>query len=463
MSNITYNNLTSSDGLVTFSHVPNIIKIEEASYDGVKAQLVLTLSTSSISGQTGMTITIGSEVITSVDTLQAAVNRNFYISSDNSATAYSIMKALRNCPVLAAGYDIWMADYDAASVTVRAKEYGSTYNMEYTSNFTAAQLNVVKTDGSLYNTSGLSSYSIDVYKGSDYIATLTKNVINDIQHFDVSPILASITEYGKLTPYTLKVHGVTSENHAVNLGTFNGNACYGYKIRGGKNYLDIGIANDIAAMEMERYVYEPILDFSVINFSDVRWTAVIKYLDSTGSMIGSAHNVNLDIDEGFNDVEIWLRVPQFNQSDSIEVTTPAGTQTYKVIKPLDAASYHQRVWWRNEYGGISFFDFTGQRTERLTDTEVDYQPSYYDYYDQTIKRMDLTFTKNVETAITLTSHLIDKDGLNLFRSMNSSHYVWTYVDGAKRCILLTDMSISEASDVEDVFTASITYKYSMKP
>ena len=463
MSTITYNNLASANGLVTFSHVPNIIKIEEAAYDGVKAQLVLTLSTSSLAGQTGQTIAIGGEVITSVDTLQAAVNRNFYISSDNSATAYSIMKALRNCPVLAAGYDIWMADYDAASVTVRAKEYGPAYNMEYTSNFTAAQLNVVKTDGSLYNTSGLSSYSIDIYKDSDYITTLTKNTINDVQHFDVSPVLASMTEYGKLTPYTLKIHGVTSANQAVNLGTFIGNACYGYRLRGSANYLNVGYSNAIAAMDMARYIYEPYLDFSVIDFSSARWSATIKYLDSTGAMIGSAQTESFDVDDLMADINIELNVNQLRQSTTIEVTTPAGTQTYKVIKPLDAASYSQRVWWRNEYGGISFFDFTGQYTEKVTESEVDFQPSYYDYYDQTVKRMDLTFTKDIDTAITLTSHLIDREGLDLFRSLNSSHYVWTYVDGAERCILLTDLNISEASDVEDVFTVSITYKYSMKP
>lgn len=463
MSTITYNNLASANGLVTFSHVPNIIKIEEAAYDGVKAQLVLTLSTSSLAGQTGQTIAIGGEVITSVDTLQAAVNRNFYISSDNSATAYSIMKALRNCPVLAAGYDIWMADYDAASVTVRAKEYGPAYNMEYTSNFTAAQLNVVKTDGSLYNTSGLSSYSIDIYKDSDYITTLTKNTINDVQHFDVSPVLASMTEYGKLTPYTLKIHGVTSANQAVNLGTFIGNAGYGYRLRGSANYLNVGYSNAIAAMDMARYVYQPSIDFSVIDFSSARWSATIKYLDSTGAMIGSAQTESFTVDDLMADVNIELNVNQLRQSTTIEVTTPAGTQTYKVIKPLDAASYSQRVWWRNEYGGISFFDFTGQYTEKVTESEVDFQPSYYDYYDQTIKRMDLTFTKDIETAITLTSHLIDREGLDLFRSLNSSHYVWTYVDGAERCILLTDLNISEASDVEDVFTVSITYKYSMKP
>lgn len=464
MSTITYDNLASANGLVTFSHVPNIIKIEEAAYDGVKAQMVLTLTTSTLTGATGKTISIGGEVITSVDSLQAAVNRNFYISSDNSATAYSVMKALRNCPVLAAGYDIWMTNYDSNSVTVRAKDPGPSYNLDYTSNFTAAQLNVVRTDGSLYNTSGLSSYSIDIFKDNDYVTTLTKNAINDIQHFDVSPVLASLTEYGSLAPYTLKIHGVTSANQAVNLGTFSGYACYGYRLRGSDPYLNVGYSSEYAAMDMQRYIYSPTLDFSVIDFSNTQdWVASIRYLDATGYMIGSPQNVTLENEYGLNDISIDLNNTLLRQSVEIELRTPAGRQFYKVIKPIDAASYSQRVWWRNEYGGISFFDFTGQYTEKVTDDEVDYQPSYYDYYDQSVKRMDLTFTKKVDTSITLASHLIGKEGLNLFRSLNSSHYVWTNVDGADRCILISDMAISEASDMDDVFTVTITYKYSLKP
>lgn len=463
MSTITYNNLGTTEGLVTFSHIPNIIKIEEAAYDGVKAKMALTFTTSALAGQSGQTISIGGEVITSVDTLQAAVNRNFYISSDNTATAYSVMKALRNCPSLAAGYDIWMENYDAATVTVRAKTYGDKYNLTYTTSLGANQLNIIKTDGSLYNTSGLASYSIDIYKGSEYITTLTKNAINDIQHFDVSPVLASLTEYGKLTPYELRIHGATSANQVVTLATFDGNACYGYRLRGSANYLNVGYTSAIAAMDMERYIYTPIIDFSIINFSTLEtiWTVKVRYIDSSGSRIGGEQSYSISVAQGLNDITLSISPTRMQQSYKIEVVTNAGTIVYKVIKPLKATSYAQRIKWRNEYGGISFFDFTADTSEKLNQNETDYQPSYYDYYDQNILRTDMTFNKNIDTEITLTSHLIDKDGLDLFRSLNSSHYIWTRVNGKDRLILVTGVTFTKVSDVDDIYTVSITYKYSM--
>lgn len=463
MSTITYDNLGTTEGLVTFSHVPNIIKIEEAAYDGVKASLQLTFSASALAGQNGQTITVGTEVITSVDTLQSAVNRNFYISNDNSATAYSVMRALRACPALSAGYDIWMADYDGASVTVRAKDYGPKYNIEYGSTLPANSLTVVKTDGSLYNSSSLESYSVDIFSGGDYITTLTKNAINDVQHFDVSPVLATLTDYGRLVPYELKIHGATSDCQVAALADFSGYACYGYRLRGSADYLNVGYSCAIAAKDMTRYLYTPIIDFSVINFSQVRWTAVIRYMDSAGGRIGGAETVNLEVGQGLSDIRLSLSPTRTMQSYRVEVETPAGVQSYKVIKPLKAAPSSQRIWWRNEYGGISFFDFTGQRTEKRSLSETDYQPSYYDYYDQSVKRLDMTFSRDVETSISLTSHLIGGEGLDIFRSLDSSHYVWTRTEGKDRLILITDMSINQISDVDDTYTVTITYRYSMRP
>ena len=129
---------------------------------------------------------------------------------------------------------------------------------------------------------------------------------------------------------------------------------------------------------------------------------------------------------------------------------------------MKMTEYYQRVVWRNSYGGLSFFDFTGQRNEsRSLDTKT-YQKNIYDYYTSEVTEMDKIYDNDVEYTVTLKSHVIDSDGRYLFNDLMQSPYVWTVINAVKYAIIIDSVSIDE-TDRNDIYEVTVKYKYSMKP
>ena len=137
-----------------------------------------------------------------------------------------------------------------------------------------------------------------------------------------------------------------------------------------------------------------------------------------------------------------------------------GTLRFNVIKPVRTTDECQRVYWYNSWGGVSFFDFTGNRTEERKVKTTTYQDSVLDYYDNDTNERDYIYDKQNEITVKLTTHNIHKDGQWHLFDLQQSRTAWTYVNGEKYRIIVSDLTINTTS-VTDIYTATIDYTYSM--
>ena len=88
MARITYNNIQGAQNLITFTDIPNIIKIDDGQ-GGSCATFTIAVggdwrSSTSTDGQ--WYITFLGETITNVLDAKNAVNKNFYIASSTDST-----------------------------------------------------------------------------------------------------------------------------------------------------------------------------------------------------------------------------------------------------------------------------------------------------------------------------------------------------------------------------------------
>ena len=141
-----------------------------------------------------------------------------------------------------------------------------------------------------------------------------------------------------------------------------------------------------------------------------------------------------------------------------------GTLRFNVIKPIKATEYCQRVYWRNSYGGISFFDFTGQKTETRDVNVTTYQKNIFDYYDSSFGRNELekVYDNNIKYTVTLKSHLFENDGKYVFNDLIQSASVWTEINGQEYAIIIDSVNVDE-TDNNEIYEATLKYHYSQNP
>lgn len=212
------------------------------------------------------------------------------------------------------------------------------------------------------------------------------------------------------------------------------------------------------------YVYQPSVQFTLyVPFpNNTAQTAnfQVNYINSANVAIKST-TTSIYLTNSMTSPIIPLDQSLLNQSFYIDIVIPdVGTLRYNVIKPLKATDEIQRVYWTNSYGGVSFFDFTGTRTETRK-TKVDYyQQNLFDYYDKDTAQLNKVYNKDVSITVSLSTHSIEKDGTWQFFDLQNSSNAWTYVNGKKYFITITDLKITE-SQVNDIYTATVEYEYSM--
>ena len=458
---VKLNNISSWNNLITFSDVPTIVSIEQSSYEGVRAKMNLTFNTVSHATETGQTISILDETITSVDDMSAATGRNFYISPSNTSTAYGALRALRNCPWLSANYDIFINDYNQPIVTILAKEPGEASNLSLSTTFTSSELVSSTTGGTLASDDGASVYGVDIFSGSEFITTLTKSAINDVQHFDVAPVLSTIAEYGKLVPYTLRVFGADDSDGVTRLSTMGGYVTPGYYCHGHSPFISTSSMYTIASDGGS--VYTPSITFSYLNLGTRINSVKVTYKDSA-NMTVTAETVSVSGQaQGYKHVEditVPLTESAMTYSTSVQISGSMGTAEYAIEKPLDATEGATRIYWRNPYGGLDFLDFTGAESIKVTNSETTYRPSYYDFYESDTVQKDRTYKKDITHTHSLSSKFTGEGILPLYASLNASPYVYIEEDGKKVMILIDSLTINEDNDVNGVYTVSIDYKRS---
>ena len=138
------------------------------------------------------------------------------------------------------------------------------------------------------------------------------------------------------------------------------------------------------------------------------------------------------------------------------------TTRFEVIKPLKASPKYRRVYWRNEYGGLQFFDFVGDQTyTEGIDTDI-YNKNIYDYFSNADYEEKKIYNSDYTREDKLTSHLMSEGGRYALSSLLKSKSVWyvTDGDGTRKYIIPKSLEFTKNNASDNVYTATFTYTYS---
>ena len=472
--NITYNNLSSPSNILTFTEIPNILKISE-NVTGTKCTIQFMMGDNlrqTVSADSQYYITLFGETVSNVMSAAEARNKRFYISDDAKSTAMSIASALRNCGGLNADFDIFG---NGGTVEIIAKTIGKkiTTANYLQRNIPAQYMSVSVQDGNSYSILFNSKIDIDVYDSasvnvSNYITTLEKNWYGDECAFDMSPVLATFSEYGQTKPYVFVINVFREDGEWQNQGTISGNTTIGYHANQSDKYKYAQGAQMLLNKNrgtngtMILYTYNNVIPYSVLCGSDTGgWNVTVSVKDSAFNEVyantstGRRTTSNMIVDTN-------ATIPQTAMTSGYYVDITIGTQTtrFNIIKPLKATEYYQRIQWRNEYGGISFFDFTGSRSESDSVDIETYEKNIFDYYDNEYFERKMIYSNDYNKTISLKSHLMEEDGKWIFNSLMRSKKVWTTVNGKTYYIIPKSIDVEEDQQYNNIYTAKLTFEFS---
>lgn len=462
---LTYNGQAGPQGMITLTNVPNILTIQSSSVTGNNSVLKITINDlTKIDPNNTYYITINGLTITSGN-----VGNNFYISNSNTganqiAVAHSIAKSLRSVGLT--NYEIYQEISQGILtnvVIVEAREVGELYEITFDSNLGAAILydNYVGTTSDEFAGGRI---NIDVYSGSDYITTLEKSYYKEKIDFNVSDVLKSISRYDFLVPYTLFIYSQIG-NQVTNLGRVSATSAIGYMVNQGEKFLNTYpmFAQNVSRgtsspSKMVLYTYLSTIPVTIYS-DDVVETVNITYYDSSLQQIGTGFS-NVNIYNGIGQSDIALNSNLFNSAYYVDLSLENGQIIrYNVIKPVDANSRCQRVYYHNSYGGVSFFDFTGQITENHKVDNDTYTKNMYDYYRETTLEQIKIYDKETTINVTMKSHLMERSAVWQFNDLLGSYDVWTNINGVDYKIIVTDCKVDETET--GVWEATVTYTYSL--
>lgn len=472
--NITYNNLSSPSNILTFTEIPNILKISE-NVTGTKCTIQFSMSNGlrqTVTGDSQYYITLFGETISNVMAPESANNKRFYISDDSESTAMSIARAFRNCGGLNADFDIFG---NGSTVEIIAKTIGKkiTTANYLQRNIPGDKMSVSVQDGSSTSILLNSKIQVDVYNSNaasvnNFITTLEKNWYGDECAFDMSPVLSTFSEYGQTQPYTFVLNVFRDNGEWQNQGTVSGNTTIGYHSNQSDKYKYAQGSQMLLNKNrgtngtMILYTYNNVIPYSVLCGSDTGgWNVKVSVKDSAFNEVyantstSSRTTSNMIVDTN-------ATIPQtaIKNGYYVDITVGAQTTRFNIIKPLKATEYYQRILWRNEYGGISFFDFTGSRSESDSVDIETYEKNIFDYHDNNEFERKMIYKNDYKKSVSLTSHLLEEDGKWIFNSLMRSKKVWTTINGKTYYIIPKSIDVQEDQTYNNIYTAKLTYDYS---
>lgn len=492
--------MTDAKNTVSFTRLPNILKIKENN-NGTPASATITISDLSRVTTKEYTLIINGVKLISTLSLVNAGGNKFYLSNSNSdktIVAYKLVETLRGLSTLPLNYDITLATASDGTlspvITIIAKNNGMQFDLNIegtlidnniaTVSFTSgtSSSNLLK---GIMNKVLVEVYQVDnpstqdrigstTYQMGTYLTTLTKEAFGEEVSFNLSPLFSAITDYDTLSEVNLYIY-IMNDNTLTLAGIMKDiYFTTGYMVNQGVNYLPVPstqLAQNVSRGSTKStinntilYVYQPTIQFTLyVPFATTTAKTInfkVYYINSANIPIKMT-TTSYFITKSMTSPVINLDQSLFDRSFYIDVEIPdVGKLRYNVIKPLKATDEIQRVYWTNSYGGISFFDFTGTRTETRK-TKVDYyQQNLFDYYDKDTAQLNKVYNKDVSITVSLSTHSIEKDGTWQFFDLQNSSNAWTYVNGKKYFITITDLKITE-SQVNDIYTATVEYEYSM--
>lgn len=472
--NITYNNLSSPSNILTFTEIPNILKISE-NVTGTKCTIQFSMSNGlrqTVSADSQYYITLFGETITNVMSPENANNKRFYISDDSVSTAMSIARAFRNCGGLNADFDIFG---NGSTVEIIAKTIGNkiTTANYLQRNIPGDKMEVSVQDGSSTSILFNSKIQVDVYNSNEasvnnFITTLEKNWYGDECAFDMSPVLSTFSEYGKTQPYTFVLNVCRENGEWQNQGNVSGNTTIGYHANQSDKYKYAQGAQMLLNKNrgtngtMILYTYNNVIPYSVLCGIDTSgWNVTVSVKDSAFNEVYSYTSTSRRTSSNMI-IDTSATIPQTAMASGYYVDIIIGTQTtrFNIIKPLKATEYYHRILWRNEYGGISFFDFTGSRSESDSVDIETYEKNIFDYHDNNEFERKMIYKNDYKKSVSLTSHLLEEDGKWIFNSLMRSKKVWTTINGKTYYIIPKSIDVQEDQTYNNIYTVKLTYEYS---
>lgn len=476
---IYFNGESDVNGLVTLSENPNIVKIEDEA-EGTYARITMLFINNLVSTVTGdgqYYITLFGETITSTNNPQNNNNKRFYISPDTASTAMNVARALRCLQNLSVQFKIIHNQNYATTVLLSARTIGSKWSdfaNEVTTNIGMAYLQISNIAGTATNELYNAKINLDIFDGSEnvanYLTTLEKNFYNSECAFDISPVLATFSEYGMSKPFHINLSAIGSEGNYIDLGEVSGNSVIGYSANYSERYLvddsDNGVTFLINDTNCELYTYSNYMEYSLLVPSGTyNWQTTVSIKNSAGVTIYSAETTNTFTHaDGSLLFDKSLSLPQadFSSGFTIDITEDNDTKTFKIIKPLNAAENNNRVYFRNCYGGISFFDFTAEETESNSMEIETYEKNTLDFYDVLgMYEVKKVYRNDVTKTITVKSHLISKEGVRYMNDLMKSKLVWVKLsDSHFAYIVPKSIEIQEEQQYDGIFTVKFSFTFS---
>ena len=464
---LTYNGVSNPQDMLTFSDVHNILKIKD-DVVGTLTSIKLTIEPTSTSTDGQYYLTLLGETVTTVANPSNASNKRFYVGNSKAANALYLAKALSSCPSIAANYYVYATEDGTCNIV--AKIIGltitDTANMVQT-NLPQNQYTVTLTNGT--STSKLlgSRVVANIMSDDKYVTTLEKTLYGGECAFDMSQVLATISEYGKTKPYSISVSALLLDGGMTNLGKINACTTNGYLANSSSKYLtlnnEIALNTRVGDNDIVFYTYGSTIPFSMLRSSNSGGlTYTVNYKDSTRKTIQTKSFDKRFSWEDTNLVDTSISIPKEIQDQVYYVDIVLGDRTYtfNVIKPLKTVGTWKRVYWRNEYGGIQFFDFTSSEVESHSFEIETYEKNIFDYYEDNDSELKKIYKSTNSMSIKLKSHIMEKDGRWVFNSLERSKRLWVAENGVKRYIIPNSVEVTEESDYNGLYTATLKYQYS---
>lgn len=496
---ITLNGIENPNNIITFTNCPTILTVSD-SWTGTRARSVIDVKNlSSVRTPEEYTISVGDYIIRGTSDLTKSVGNRFYLTSSNTLAnrvlvARKIVDAISSLGGITMSYRVWQ-DSDTNGqllprVIVEAIGVGiGNVIIRINDPMPSGIVTIDGTMGSItsiFNGNITNKIHVDIYKNNSqvnringttwtrgsFIARMEKNVWGGSVSFDLSNIFNTESEIGTLSEYEIIIYSEI-DGRITALGDLkNIYATPGYFVNQGGSFIpkftgcylaqNVSRGNSVGGVNKSiLYVYYNSIVFSL--YADNSMSTVsctIDYLNSSQASLGTEKQ-NIFCGNNLNTFTLSLNQLLLQQSSYIDLNIPnVGKLRYNVIKPIHATDETQRIYWTNSYGGTSFFDFTGTRTEeRKTDIET-YERSLYDYYNSNRQELKKIYSKEVKITVTLTTHNIVKDGTWQLFDLQNSYNAWTTVNGKEYAIHITDIQVDE-TDVAGIYTAQIEYEYSM--
>lgn len=486
---LSYN---TANNLICFSDVPNILTLEDDA-GGTYGNFRFIIKDGLYAATTGTSqwwISFLGETVSNVMNPEDAINKNFYISQDKHSTAASLCKALRNCPSIAAKFQIYLDDNVSLNghlVWLKAREIGKAWNnlpdeLSSTPGLMSTYIGYAGNNGNAYSPYYNSKIDVDVYVNDEYTTTMEKTFTGDKCSFDITPVINTISKVGNTVPFKLHMSYINSSGSCQEIATIpSGSSVYnyasvGYMVNQGEKYLvnnglqlaqNVSRGADRSSEGLNNntilYVYRDSFPISFYRGNTGGINVTLDYVDSAGNVItsdtgtwSSTSSTQVLVDYVVTVRPYWLTSSVYY----LDLTLGNKKIRYNVIKPRQMTEHCQRIYFRNSYGGISFIDMCGPESMTKDIENETYNKNNFDYYTSDSYSKEKIYNTTIKNTYTLKSHLIEGDGRWIYNDLAKSPLVWTEINGEKCEIIVDSISVDEVTTGNNVYEAQVKFHMS---